>query len=132
MNRESTIAVVQRIYEMFGKGDIPAVLGCIDPNGELVFEGPSAVPWAGRYQGRDGWGVFFQRIGGNLDILGMTMEIFAAEKDNVVAVGRYQARVKATGKTIDSPLVHLWTVRNGLVVKCHETTNTSVEAAACA
>src|SRR5581483_8271831 len=78
MNRESTSAVVQRIYEMFGKGDIPAVRGCIDPNGELVFEGPSAVPWAGRYQGRDGWGVFFQRIGGNLDILGMTMEIFAA------------------------------------------------------
>lgn len=131
MQQQSTVEIVQNIYDSFRRGAIPDVLGYIDPNSELTFEGPSAVPWAGTYQGRDGWGTFFERVGTNLDILGMTMEIFAAEKDNVVAVGRYQARVKATGKTLDSPLVHLWTIRNGLVAKCHETTNTAAEAAAC-
>ena len=124
-------AVVHQICDMFRKGDIPGILGCIDPDSELVFEGPSEVPWAGTYRGRGGWSTFFERVGVNLDILGMTMDIFAAENDNVVAVGRYQARVKHTGKTFDSPLVHLWTIRAGLVMKCHETTNTAVEAAAC-
>ena len=59
------------------------------------------------------------------------MEPFAAQGDNVVAVGRYRARVKLTGKRIDSLLVHLWTIRNGMVVRCQELTNTAVEAAAC-
>ena len=58
------------------------------------------------------------------------MEPFAVQGDNVVAAGRYQARVKLTGKRIDSPLVHLWTIRNGMVVRCQELTNTATEAAA--
>jgi ketosteroid isomerase-like protein len=48
-----------------------------------------------------------------------------------VTAGRYQARVKLTGKQIDSPLVHLWTIRNGKVVRCQELTDTATEAAAC-
>ena len=60
------------------------------------------------------------------------MEPFAAQGDNIVTAGRYQARVRLTGRRIDSPLVHLWTVRHGMVVKCQELTNTATEAAACA
>ena len=48
------------------------------------------------------------------------MEPFAVQSDNVVTAGRYQARVRLTGKRIDSPLVHLWTIRNGKVVRCQE------------
>jgi ketosteroid isomerase-like protein len=60
------------------------------------------------------------------------MEPFAAQDDKVVAAGRYQASIKRTGKRIDSPLVHLWTIENGLVVRCQELTNIPAEAAACA
>ena len=59
------------------------------------------------------------------------MKPFAVQGDHVVFSGRYSARVKSTGKRIDSPLVHLWTLRNGNVVRCHELTNTALEAAAC-
>ena len=59
------------------------------------------------------------------------MEPFAVQGDNVVAAGRYQARVKLTGKRIDSPLVHLWIIRNAKVVRCQVLTNTATEAAAC-
>ena len=33
-------------------------------------------------------------------------------------------------KRIDSPLVHLWTIRNAKVVRCQELTDTATEAAA--
>ena len=59
------------------------------------------------------------------------MEPFAAQGDNVVTAGRYQARVKLTGKRIDSPLVHLWTIRNAMVARCQELADTATEAAAC-
>lgn len=58
------------------------------------------------------------------------MEPFAVDGDRIVAVGRYQARVKETGKRIDSPLVQLWTLRDGKVVHCLEMTNTAVEVEA--
>ena len=131
MSEQANVALVQSIYQEFGRGDIPAVMSHLDPEADLSFEGPSAIPWAGNWHGGEGWGKFFQTLGDNLDDIRVTMEPFAAQGDNVVAAGRYQGRVKQTGQRIDSPLVHLWTIRNGLVVRCQELTNTASEAAAC-
>lgn len=131
MSEQSNLDVVLEIYDAFRRGDVPAVLNRLDPQAELLFEGPSAVPWTGTFHGRDGWTTFFQTLAENLDGLRVTMEPFAAQGDNVVAVGRYQGVVKRTGKRIDSPLVHLWTIRNGLVARCVELTNSAAEVAAC-
>ena len=131
MNGQENVSLILSIYEAFRRGDIATILSLLDPQADLYFEGPSSIPWAGNRHGREGWANFFQAIGENLDEMTVTMEPFAAQGGNVVAIGRYQARVKRTGKRIDSPLVHLWTVRNGLVVRCQELTNTATEAAAC-
>ena len=134
MSDQSNVALVACIYDAFARGDIPAILNCLDPQAELIFEGSGAIPWAGNRHGQDEWLAFFQAVGANLDevVFADTMKPFAVQGDHVVFSGRYAARVKATGKRIDSPLVHLWTLRNGKVVRCVELTNTVVEAAACA
>jgi uncharacterized protein len=103
----------------------------IAPSAELTFEGSPAVPWSGHFLGREGWGRFFQTLAGHLSDINVTMQPFAVQGDHVAATGRYQGTVRATGQPIDSPLVHLWTVQNGLVVSCHETANSAAEAAAC-
>jgi len=131
MSDQASLEVVLSVYEAFRHGNIGAVLNHIDPHGDLNFEGPSTIPWAGQWRGREGWAKFFEAIGSSLDDITLTMEPFAVQGDKVVAVGRYQGRVKLTGKRIDSPVVHLWTVRNGLVMRCQELTNTALEAAAC-
>ena len=131
MSEPENVGLIRELYDAFSHGDVAAVLNFIDPKATLHFEGPEAIPWAGNWHGRDGWAKFFQTLGTNLDEIVVKMEPFAAQGDNVVAIGRYQARVKATGKRIDSPLVHLWTIRNGLVVKCQEMTNTAAELTAC-
>jgi ketosteroid isomerase-like protein len=130
---QSNVELVTSIYDAFARGDIPAILKCLDSQAELIFEGSSAIPWAGNRGGHDGWLSFFQAIGESLDEVKFaeTMKPFAVQGDHLVFSGRYSARVKSTGKRIDSPLVHLWTVRNGSVVRCHELTNTALEAAAC-
>lgn len=130
MNEPANVRLIRDLYDAFSRGDIPAVLNLLDPEADLAFEAPATIPWAGNRHGREGWAKFFQTIGENADEITLQMEPFAAQGDNVVTVGRYQARVKLTGKRIDSPLVHLWTMRNGKVVKCQELTNTAAEAAA--
>ena len=131
MSDQANVAVVLSLYDAFSRGNIAAVLDHLDPLAELSFEGPSAIPWAGDRHGRDGWASFFQVLGDNLDEIMVKMEPFAVQGEHVVTAGRYQARVKLTGKQIDSPLVHLWTIRNGKVVRCQELTDTATEAAAC-
>jgi hypothetical protein len=132
VTNQTNVESVTAIYEAFGRGDIPAVLSLIDPQAELRFEGPSAIPWTGTFHGPGGWAKFFEALGANVAGLVVTMEPFAAQGDHVVAAGRYQGRVRRTGRQIDSPLVHLWTLRDGRVVRCVELTNTAMEASACA
>ena len=131
MGEQVNVDVVLGIYDAFRRGDVGGILNRIAPDGDLQFEGSSAIPWCGQWRNREGWGRFFQVVGESLDEVTLTMEPVAAQGDIVVAAGRYQARVKRTGKRIDSPVVHLWTVRNGMVVHCQEMTNTAAEQAAC-
>jgi ketosteroid isomerase-like protein len=131
MSDQSNVDLIESVYEAFRRGDMASILERLDPRAELEFEGPSIIPWAGNRHGRDGWAKFFQAIGENIEVSTLTMRPFAAQGDHVVAVGRYQALVKRTGKRIDSPLVHLWTIGNGRIVRCQELTNTAAEAAAC-
>ena len=127
----ANVALIESVYQEFGRGDVAAVLSHLDPQADLNFEGPSAVPWTGNWHGHEGWAKFFQTLVENIEDITVTAEPFAAQGDRVVAVGRYQGRVKRTGKRINSPLVHLWTIRNGMIVHCQELTNTAAEAAAC-
>ena len=106
MNDRTNVALVLSVYDAFSRGDIAAVLDHLDPSAELNFEGPSAIPWAGNRQGREDWAKFFQALGENLDEIRVTMEPFAVQGDNVVTAGRYQARVRLTGKRIDSCLLY--------------------------
>ena len=130
MKEQDNIRLIQDVYAAFSRGDIPAVLNSLDANAGFSFEAPASIPWAGNRQGREGWTQFFQALGAAADQITLQMEPFAAQGDNVVMVGRYQARAKQTGRHIDSPLVHLWTIRNGKVAQCREMTNTAAEAAA--
>ena len=131
MISSDSVGVVQGIYESFGKGDVTAVLERIATDSELSFEGPREIAWAGTWKGRDGFAQFLRTLAEHLDDIKVTMTPFAADGARVVCAGRYQGRVRSTGAHIDSPLVHLWTVRDGVVVGCVEMTNTAVEVAAC-
>jgi uncharacterized protein len=132
MREEANVRLIQELYDAFSRGDMGAVLNSLDPGADLIFEAPKAIPWSGNWHGHEGWSKFFETLAERADEIKLQMEPFAAQNDKVVTAGRYQATVKLTGRRIDSPLVHLWTVKDGMVVRCQELTNTAAEAAACA
>ena len=107
MREQANLLLVRELYHAFSRGDVAAVLSFLDPQADLEFEGPPSIPWAGRWHGREGWTQFFQTLAAAAGEITLQMEPFAAQGGNVVTAGRYQAHVKATGKQIDSPLVHL-------------------------
>ena len=47
MSDQANIALVLSVYDAFRRGDIAAILKDLDPQADLNFEGPSAIPRAG-------------------------------------------------------------------------------------
>ncbi|HZU26281.1 MAG TPA: nuclear transport factor 2 family protein [Bryobacteraceae bacterium] len=117
MSEQANVSLVLSLYEAFRRGDIPAILNTLDPQVSWKVEGPASIPYSGVTRGLEGPKQFFATIGSTTDQISLDMAPFAAQGDNVVTAGRYQARVIATGRRFDVPLVHLFTIRNGKVVR---------------
>jgi ketosteroid isomerase-like protein len=47
---------------------------------------------------------------------------------NVVIIGSYSAKIKTTGKTIPTPLAHVWTVENGKITRFLDFFDTAASA----
>jgi ketosteroid isomerase-like protein len=54
-----------------------------------------------------------------------TPEEFLASGDTVAAVVRYTSSGKATGKQLDLPVVHVWDVRDGKIVRFRQFADTA-------
>ena len=63
MSEEANVRLIEKLYDAFSRGNLAAVLNLLDPQAELNFEGPKAIPWAGNWRGREGWAQFFQTLG---------------------------------------------------------------------
>jgi ketosteroid isomerase-like protein len=102
-------ATVAAAYEAFGRGDVQAV---IDTNADdavwTINTGPGS-PLAGEHKGKDGIGALFGKIGESIEITKFDIAPVAADGDVVVARGYQAYTVKATGKTVEGPLIHFFT-----------------------
>lgn len=125
---EDNVHLIQKLYTAFGAGDIQTILNSIEPGAEWINYGPAAIPYAGNFSGRVL--AFFQAIAGSVTDGKILPERFVAQNDSVVALGRYTSTVQSTGAKIDTPIVHLWTIRNGKVTSFISLTDSASVAAA--
>jgi ketosteroid isomerase-like protein len=111
---EQSEELVRAVYEAFGRGDVPAVLGAMAA--DIAWHEAEGMPYGGVYHGGE---AVAQNVFGPItqDVVdfAVTAEEFIASGDAVAAVVRYTGTGRATGKELDLPVVHLWKVRNGKV-----------------
>ncbi len=62
----ANITVVQKLYEAFGRGDLPTILSHLAEDVTWKCLGPAEIPFGGTRQGREQVAQFFASIGGNL------------------------------------------------------------------
>jgi ketosteroid isomerase-like protein len=107
---------IRSLYEAFGTGDIPAVLGMMSP--EIVWNEAEHFPYAdgNPYIGPEAvlQGVF-ARCGGEWDGFGVEIEDIIDGGDTVVALGRYTGTYKATGRSQRTQMVHVWRFEDGVI-----------------
>ncbi|MGH9655779.1 MAG: nuclear transport factor 2 family protein [Bryobacteraceae bacterium] len=120
MSAQDNTHLVQDAYAAFGRGDIPAVLGYLTDDVEWYAAGPKELPLAGTRRGRQQVSEFFKDLNESEEILAFEPQEFIAEGDTVVALLRYRVRVKATGRIVETDLMHVFTVRNGKVSRLRQ------------
>ena len=115
MSEEQNVAAITKIYEAFGKGDIPYILGELHDDVRWVVHQESFVPTAGDWSGKAKVPGFFQAIGDNMDVSAFVPGEFVAQGDTVVSMGDFDFTARATGKTAKTKWIFVWKVLDGKV-----------------
>lgn len=114
------------MYEAFARGDVPAVLGALDPkiewNEAENFIYADKNPYIGPQAVLEG---VFMRISGEWATFSAVPEEILGSGDTVTAFGRYRGTYKATGNRVDAQFVHFFKFRDGKIAKFQQYTDTA-------
>jgi len=114
MTIEENVRVIDSLYNAFSTGDMPTVLGLMDPQIEWNEAESNSLAEGNPYIGPDAVleGVF-ARLGADHDHFGLQdVKTHGMSGNMVLATLRYDATVKATGKSYNAQAAHLWTLND--------------------
>jgi ketosteroid isomerase-like protein len=123
---EENVNRVRAMYAAFGSGAIPGVLAGLDPQVEW-WEAESFIyaeknPYVGPNEVLSG---VFMRLGSEWDGFSVSPKAFHDAGETVVSEGYYSGTYKKTGKHVRAQFAHLFTFRDGKVVKFQQYTDTA-------
>jgi uncharacterized protein len=109
------IGLVSRFYESLAKGDVPAVLGLLDP--EVKWTEAEGFPyysgtWTGPGAVLDN---LLKPLAADWDEFAATPKDYLIEGSKIVSFGTYSGIYKRTGKPMRADFAHLWTVGDGKI-----------------
>ena len=109
---EQNIAFVRGLYEAFGRGDVPAVLAGFDEN--IVWNESEGMPHGGEYHGPQAVAEnVFGPVVDDFDDFSVKPDEILADGERVVVLLTYTGTAKESGKPLNMPAAHAWTVRDG-------------------
>jgi uncharacterized protein len=121
------VSLLKGLYDAFGRGDIPTVLGAMSPDihwheAESNPYMPSGVPWVGPDTILN---ELFMKLGSDWDGFAVHPKSFHDAGDSVIVEARYSGTYKATGKSMDTQACHVWDVRDGKVTRFQQYVDTA-------
>lgn len=118
---DAAVAQVQAAYADFGSGNIPALLERLTD--DIVWTTPgegTAIPNAGRLQGKARVGQFFEGIGSTLEFHDFNPSEYISQGDVVVALGTWDATVRGTDVRIKDVFAMVFRLRDGKIAEFRE------------
>ena len=123
----ANVDVVKAVYESFGKGDIEAVMGAMDPNiAWREAEGNpykmDGQPWVGPQAILEN---LFMKLGSEWEGFTVTPKSFMEAGDRVIVEARYTGKYLSTGKSLNAQVCHIWDVAGGKLTAFQQYTDTA-------
>ena len=123
--QHSPLEIAKRAYVAFDRDDLDGVLADLDD--AIEWQQAQGLPHGGTYRGiaevrknvfdpldRDWWDEFIA-----------TPYQFIDGGDEIVVLGRYRGTAKSSGRALDVPFVHVWTIVDGKVVRFRQFLDTA-------
>jgi ketosteroid isomerase-like protein len=119
------VEIIQGLYEAFGRGDVPTVIGQLDQNIEWNeaenFIYADRNPYVGPQAVLEG---VFMRLGDEWEGFAVAPEEWLDSGDRIVVLGIYSGAHKSTGRQVRAQFAHVWSLRDGRVVRFQQYTDT--------
>jgi len=122
---QQNVDTIRSLYDLFAKGDVPSVLAGFHPeiewNEAENFPYADGNPYIGPNAVLEG---VFMRLGSEWDYWNLDIGELLDAGESVVAMGRYQAKNRTTGKEISAQFAHVWKLRDGKAVSFQQYADT--------
>lgn len=122
---QTNVEVIRGLYDSFGRGDVPAVLGQMDQEIEWReaenFMYADGNPYVGPQAILEG---VFMRLGSEWEGFTVAPEEWLDAGNHVVVLGTYTGKLKGTGREVRAQFAHVWGVRGGRIVRFQQYTDT--------
>lgn len=123
---KNNVAIIQGMYDDFAKGNVPGVLAALDPKVEwseaenfIYGEGKPMIGPDAVVSG------VFAKIGADWEYWKIeNLQLHNMDNWMILATGRYNGKYKKNGAVIDAQVAHLWTLKDGKVIKFQQYTDT--------
>jgi len=115
--------IIEGLYDAFARGDVAAVLGAFAD--DIEWHEAEGSPYGGRYVGGEAiLGNVLGPVMTDIPNFAATPERFIADRETVAVIARYTGTGSATGRRLDLPVAHVWTVADGKVVRFEQFVDT--------
>jgi uncharacterized protein len=117
--------IVRRSDVAFERGDMDAVMADMHP--DIEWHQAQGLPHGGLYRGLDEVrrNIFDPLDEEWWDEFTAVPDEFLEAGDQVVVIGRYRGTAKETGKQLDVPFVHIWTLEGEKAIQFRQYLDTA-------
>ena len=117
------VEIAKSAYAASARGDVPAMLERFHP--DVEWHAAEGLPWGGVHKGREAVAQdVFGALMTHFDGFSLTHDLFIDGGDFVVALGRYSATARQTGKPLDAAFAHVWELEDGMLKRYYHYTDT--------
>lgn len=113
----NNLKIVDNVYQLFGKGDVPAVLAAMDS--DIIWNEAEGNKYADKnpYKGPEAvlHGVFGRILAEHEYFNLEQIQLFEMSNNQVLATLRYKAKLK-NGNEYDAQVAHHWTLKDGKII----------------
>ena len=111
----TALETVQRAYAAFGSGDIAALTSMCAPDVRWQFTADRGAPYTGTVVGPAQLQEWFGAVAAHDEIHSFEPLQWFAGPDHVTVIGHERTTLRATGRTFESPWIHVFSVRDGVI-----------------
>lgn len=124
----TALEAAKAMYAALLAGDFDQVYENMAEDCVIEFYGPSSVPYAGKFVGRDKCMVFFDHVKDDVVIHEFSQDEFIASDTQVAVIGHLKLTAVITGRTYETEYAHIIDVRDGKWVRFRDFADTATVA----